>query len=260
MAPDGGGDNGAFACHSPFGGKTKMLKTISLRTAAAVLGICVATTGHAAFADDAAFEQARAEVNEVLAQESKGLTFVDPMYAIQIAGIEPPKAARKFALFSRKKADSKIRITKVPTKTELTAFPFEEGGKEWACLTEALYFEARGETIPGQFAVAEVILNRRDSDRFPNTVCGVISQGAKSAKSPRACQFSYKCDGLPEVFKEKKAYQRVGKIAAIALNGFARKLTKGATYYHTNYVKPRWSKKFDRTAQIGVHYFYRNPS
>ncbi len=243
-------------------GQDQMLKTISLRTAFAVLGICVATTGQTALAADdaAALEQARAEVNEVLAQESKGLTFVDPMYAIQIAGIEPPKAAEKFALFSRKKAESKTKITKIPTKTELTAFPFKEGNKEWACLAEALYFEARGETIHGQFAVAEVILNRRDSDRFPNTVCGVISQGAKSAKSPRACQFSYKCDGAPEVFSEKKAYKRAGKIAAIVLDGFARKLTDGATYYHTNYVNPRWSKKFDRTAQIGVHYFYRNPS
>lgn len=238
-----------------------MLKTISLRTAAAVLGICVATTGQTAIAaDDAlAFEQAREEVHEILAQESKGLSFVDPMYAIQIAGIEPPKAARKFALFSRKKANTETKITKVPTKTELKAFPFKEGDREWACLAEALYFEARGETIQGQFAVAEVILNRRDSERFPNTVCGVVSQGAKSAKAPRACQFSYKCDGAPEVFTEKKAYQRVGKVAMIVLNGFARKLTNGATYYHTNYVTPRWSRKFDRTAQIGVHYFYRNP-
>ena len=62
------------------------------------------------------------------------------------------------------------------------------------------------------------------------------------------------------MFSEKKAYQRVGKVATIALDGFARKLTDGATYYHTNYVNPRWSKKFDRTAQFGVHYFYRNPS
>ena len=239
-----------------------MLKTISLRTAFAVLGICVATTSQTAFASDYAdaLEQSRSELDEVLAQESKGLTFVDPMYAIQIAGIEPPVAAEKFALFSRKKADRKTKITKVPNKTELTAFPFEEGGKEWACLTEALYFEARGETIHGQFAVAEVILNRRDSDRFPSTVCGVISQGAKNAKAPRVCQFSYKCDGAPEVFKEKKAYQRVGKIATIVLDGFARNLTNGATYYHTNYVNPRWSKKFDRTTQIGAHYFYRNPS
>ena len=102
-------------------GQDQMLKIISLRTAFAVLGLCVATTGQTALAaDDAAtlaLEQARAEVNEVLAQESKGLTFVDPMYAIQIAGIEPPKAAKKFALFSRKKADSKTNITKIPTKT-----------------------------------------------------------------------------------------------------------------------------------------------
>ena len=194
----------------------------------------------------------------MLEQESKGLSFVDPMYAIQIAGIEPPKAAKKFALFSRRNAAAKSNITRIPTETELTAFPFKEGDQEWACLAEALYFEARGETIRGQFAVAEVILNRRDSGKFPDSICGVISQGAK--KTSRACQFSYKCDGAPEVFNERRAYKNVAKIATIMLDGFARKLTNGATYYHTNYVSPRWSRKFDRTAQIGVHYFYRNPS
>ena len=142
----------------------------------------MATTGQTALAaDDAAtlaLEQARAEVNEVLAQESKGLTFVDPMYAIQIAGIEPPKAAKKFALFSRKKADSKTKITKIPTKTELTAFPFQEGNKEWACLAEALYFEARGETIHGQ----RRDLSRREKRQFSESV-PVLVQMRRCARS-----------------------------------------------------------------------------
>jgi spore germination cell wall hydrolase CwlJ-like protein len=239
-----------------------MLKTVSLKTAAAVLALCAVGAGQGAFAADetAVLEQATVEMNEILAQESKGLAQIDPMYAFQIAGMEPPKAARKFALFSRKKAEKSAQITKVPSKIELTAYPFEKGGNEWACLSEALYFEARGESIHGQFAVAEVIMNRRDSAKFPNTICGVVSQGAGNAKAPGACQFSYKCDGAAEVFNEKRAYKRSGKIASIMLNGFARQLTKGATYYHTNYVKPSWSRKFQRTAEIGDHLFYRNPS
>ncbi len=235
-----------------------MLKFASLKSAlVAVILTIPATSQGAAAADTAAVDAARAELNEVLAQEAKGLEMMDPMYAVQLSGIETPKAAQKLALFSFLRAAKKPQMTEVPTKTELLAFPFKEGDAEWACLAEALYFEARGESIQGQFAVAEVILNRRDSTLFPNSVCGVITQGAKNLNR---CQFSYKCDGAAEVFNEKKAYQKTAKIASIMLGGFPRKLTDGATYYHTRHVKPRWSRAFDRTAQIGVHYFYRNPS
>ena len=224
---------------------------------ALTVSLCVGNTAALASGDASVLAQAKAEVVEVLEAEGHDLELMDPMYAIQIAGIEPPKAAKKFALFSRLRAAKKAQITKIPTKTELKAYPVpKDGDAEWACLAEALYFEARGESIKGQFAVAEVIMNRRDSERFPNSVCGVISQGAGKGRS---CQFSYKCDGAAEVFKEQKAYNRVAKVAKIMMDGFPRKLTDGATYYHTNYVSPRWSKKFDRTAEIGVHRFYRNP-
>jgi hypothetical protein len=63
------------------------------------------------------------------------------------------------------------------SKAYLRGLPVAKGGKEWACLTEALYFEARGETVKGQFAVGEVILNRVSSPSFPDTICGVINQG-----------------------------------------------------------------------------------
>jgi spore germination cell wall hydrolase CwlJ-like protein len=235
-----------------------MLKLASLKTALfAVTLTFFAGSNLAAAAESSALDAAQAEVNEVLAQEGQDLSMMDPMYAIQLSGIETPKAAERLALFSFLRSAKKQKMTKIPTKTELLAFPYKEGDAEWACLAEALYFEARGESIQGQFAVAEVILNRRDSTLFPNTVCGVISQGAKNLNR---CQFSYKCDGAAEVFNEKKAYQKVAKIATIMMSGFPRKLTDGATYYHTNYVSPRWSRKFDRTAQIGAHYFYRNPS
>lgn len=143
------------------------------------------------------------------------------------------------------------------TQAWLRSQPKPSGGAEWQCLTEALYYEARGESIKGQFAVAEVILNRVESRRYPNTVCGVVRQGAGSGKG---CQFSYKCDGRPEVFSERKAYTRVGKIARLILDGTPRMLTNGATHYHTTAVAPSWSHKFRRTTQIGVHYFYRQPT
>jgi spore germination cell wall hydrolase CwlJ-like protein len=148
---------------------------------------------------------------------------------------------------------SKLRIS---TMAQVNALPRANGNSEWRCLAEALYFEARGETLQGQFAVAEVILNRRDSKKFPSSVCSVIGQGSKSGKK-YACQFSYKCDGRAEVFSEGKAYIQVGKVARIMLDGKTRNLTKGATFYHTGAVRPRWSRTFQRTAKVGSHYFYR---
>lgn len=129
------------------------------------------------------------------------------------------------------------------------------GGAQWRCLAEALYFEARGETIKGQFAVAEVILNRVESARFPNSVCGVINQGTGRKF---ACQFTYTCDGRPERISEPASWERVGKIAKAVLDGAPRNLTKGATHYHTTAVNPSWSRKYTRTAKIGVHMFYRH--
>lgn len=137
---------------------------------------------------------------------------------------------------------------------ELNARPRATGDAQFRCLAEALYFEARGETLKGQIAVAEVILNRVASSRFPNTVCRVIHQGTGRKY---ACQFTYTCDGLPETINEPRAYDRVAKVARMMLDGAPRKLSGGATYYHTTAVRPSWSRKFRRTAKMGVHLFYR---
>jgi spore germination cell wall hydrolase CwlJ-like protein len=126
------------------------------------------------------------------------------------------------------------------------------GDAQWQCLKEALYFESRGETIKGQFAVAEVILNRAASPAYPNSVCGVIAQG-----NSKNCQFSYNCDGLPEVMFEDGAADIAGRIARVMLDGAPRTLTAGATHFHTHAVSPRWSNVFEQTASIGQHVFYR---
>lgn len=138
----------------------------------------------------------------------------------------------------------------------LRALPVAEGGAEWSCLSEALYFEARGESVRGIFAVAEVILNRVDSARYPDSVCGVIHQGTGKRYQ---CQFSYNCDGRAETISEPRAYEMVGKVARLMLDGKARNLTAGATHYHTKSVNPNWSRVYQRTATIGYHHFYRNP-
>ncbi|QFU07515.1 Cell Wall Hydrolase [Rhodobacteraceae bacterium THAF1] len=140
------------------------------------------------------------------------------------------------------------------SKAFLDALPAASGDAQWKCLTEALYFEARGETVQGIFAVAEVILNRAESSRFPDSVCRVIGQGVGNG---RGCQFSYKCDRHPEVFRERAAHLRMGKIAKLVLDETAPlDLTDGALFYHTKAVSPSWSRVFARTTTIGAHHFY----
>lgn len=151
----------------------------------------------------------------------------------------------------------KIRTPEAPMSYSfawLDAQPKASGGENWKCLSEALYFEARGETVKGQFAVAEVIVNRAKSARFPDTICGVIRQGTGKKYQ---CQFTYTCDGHKEVIAEPRAYERVAKVARAMLDGASGDLTNGATYYHTVAVNPRWARKFTQTARIGVHLFYR---
>ena len=123
---------------------------------------------------------------------------------------------------------------------------------EFQCLKQALYFEARGEDIKGQFAVAEVILNRLDSPDYPKTICGVVSQSAGNI-----CQFSYNCDGKPEVMQEVGSKEMAARIAAVMMQGAPRDITNGATHFHTKAVNPRWSRVFEQTASIGEHVFYR---
>ncbi|MGF1553742.1 MAG: cell wall hydrolase [Paracoccaceae bacterium] len=129
-----------------------------------------------------------------------------------------------------------------------------ERSAEWRCLAEALYFEARGEGLVGQLAVAEVVLNRVDSARYPDGVCAVVTQGAERL---HACQFSYMCDGEPETIEDDVAFDRAGKLAWLMLEGRPRTLTGQATHYRARYVSPYWSSAFDRTARIGQHLFYR---
>lgn len=127
-----------------------------------------------------------------------------------------------------------------------TSQPFS--AQDLSCMAEAIYFEARGESARGQAAVAEVILNRVDSRAFPSSVCGVINQ---------PYQFSYTIGGKKRI-NNKTAYQRALVIAEAALSGAPRELTGGATYFHTPAVRPNWSRKFQRTVQIGSHIFYRS--
>jgi spore germination cell wall hydrolase CwlJ-like protein len=170
---------------------------------------------------------------------------------IESKGLQAVGSKRLEAMIAATDAANNVEFT----RRWLAQQPKASGGDQWKCLSEALYFEARGETVEGQFAVAEVIVNRVKSARFPGSLCNVINQGTGKKYQ---CQFTYTCDGNAEVIAEPRAYDEVSKIARAVLDGKVPALTDGATYYHTTAVSPRWSRVFTRTAKIGVHLFYRD--
>ncbi len=169
------------------------------------------------------------------------------------AAEEAPKG--KKVVLRKKKGEAEAEPAELHYSAAwVMAQPAPTGDAEWQCLSEAIYHEARGESVAGQFAVAEVILNRRDSGLYPASVCGVVKQGGGGA-----CQFSYACDGASDVMREPGARALAMRIARLMLDGAPRKLTEGATHFHTRAVAPVWSKRFPRTAAIGAHLFYRQP-
>lgn len=129
----------------------------------------------------------------------------------------------------------------------------KEAIKDFGCLVEAIYFEARGETLEGQRAVAEVILNRVNSPDFPNSICDVVHQGGiKKAR----CQFSYYCDGKPEIFHESKVYLEIQNIALKFMNDQYPQIFAESTHFHASHVKPFWVSEFQYLGKAGEHYFY----
>jgi len=166
-----------------------------------------------------------------------------------IGNLEPWDVAHLFGL-------TKVRQPSEWTISKLLSLPVPKSSKQMSCLAEALYFEARGEPITGQLAVGEVILNRVEDSRYPGSICKVINQGTGRRF---ACQFTYTCDGKLETVHERKAYEMALKLSKILTTTHDRKLTKGSTHYHSNYVNPKWSKKFERVAKYGRHIFYKQP-
>ena len=127
--------------------------------------------------------------------------------------------------------------------------------KQEKCLAEAVYFEARGEAVRGQIAVAQVVMNRVFSGFYPTTVCGVVYQNANRRL---ACQFTFACDGIPDVVREPDMWVRARKIAKATLDGqlWLPEVAK-STHYHAYWVHPSWVHEMKKLYRTGVHTFYR---
>ncbi len=127
---------------------------------------------------------------------------------------------------------------------------FETEDAEQDCLANTVYFEAGLEPLEGQVAVAEVVLNRMNSGRYPTTICGVVLQPA---------QFSYVRGGrIPRVDRTSENWRRAVGVARLVQAGAAARLLPTDTlWYHADYVSPAWGPRLNRTTKIGLHIFYR---
>lgn len=128
---------------------------------------------------------------------------------------------------------------------------------EHRCLSEVMYFEARGEGDDGQKAVAEVIFHRMNTGNYGHSICAVVYEGVGTA----TCQFSFACDGSRDAKKSPEPWRQAQALAARILTGEERlaDATGGAVNFHAASVEPGWKDEYVRTVQIGNHIFYRRP-
>jgi len=126
---------------------------------------------------------------------------------------------------------------------------------EHRCLSEVLYFEARGEGDKGQKAVAEVVFHRMNSGNYGHSICAVVYEGSGHP----GCQFSFTCNGDLNREKEARAWTESERLAAEILTDQAwrKDSTGGATNYHASSISPDWAPTLEKTGQIGNHIFYR---
>ncbi|ANW00058.1 cell wall hydrolase [Bradyrhizobium icense] len=137
----------------------------------------------------------------------------------------------------------------------LGLFDEKSRAKSEKCLAEAVYFEARGEAVRGQIAVAQVVLNRAFSGKYPESVCGVVYQ---NKHRHLACQFTFACDNNKDVVREPDMWERAKRIAKAMLDGqlWLPEVDK-STHYHAYWVRPSWVNEMRKMYKTGVHTFYR---
>lgn len=126
---------------------------------------------------------------------------------------------------------------------------FDTDSRQQDCLASAVYFEARGEPIEGQLAVAEVVLNRATSGQYPETICEVVTQ-------PWQFSFVNATGRIPSANRASEAWRRAVAVARIAERGASRLLPRDVLWYHADYVAPSWGRRLARNAKIGLHIFY----
>ena len=165
---------------------------------------------------------------------------------------DPSSALSAYAAFDRDRAAIGSLVTlDVPKRTDA-----EDLVRQSQCLAQAIYYEARSESLNGQLGVAEVIINRVNDHRYPNTICDVVFQGATRTTG---CQFTFTCDGAMNKQPRGSKWDKAQSIAAHVMMDLNERKTGGATHYHATYVDPVWNSGLIKTNKIGTHIFYRFP-
>jgi spore germination cell wall hydrolase CwlJ-like protein len=176
------------------------------------------------------------------------------MASLPTAADEPKAVESGESVAAKGEVNSDNQRAKTPAE-RLGLFDEKSRAKSEKCLAEAVYFEARGEAVRGQIAVAQVVMNRTFSGFYPNTVCGVVYQ---NKHRHLACQFTFACDNIADVVREPDMWDRARKIAKAMLDGqlWLPEVDK-STHYHAYWVRPSWVSEMKRTYKFGVHTFYR---
>jgi spore germination cell wall hydrolase CwlJ-like protein len=177
------------------------------------------------------------------------------MASLPPAAVEPPKAsASGESIVAKGEVNTDNQHAQTPAE-RLGLFDEKSRAKSEKCLGEAVYFEARGEAVRGQIAVAQVVLNRAFSGFYPNTVCGVVYQ---NKHRHLACQFTFACDNNADVVREPGMWERAKRIAKAMLDGqlWLPEVAK-STHYHAYWVRPSWVHEMKKMYKFGVHTFYR---
>lgn len=164
------------------------------------------------------------------------------------------------------KAETLVMLTDEDVSIQQSLTFNEEQFPEVNCMALNIYYETRGSNLADSYAVADVVLNRMEDTRYPNTICDVVYQGEQYADGRmkrNRCQFSWYCDGKADVPRDREAWKRAQSVAwdIVQWNNY-RGITEGSTHYHASYVNPRWNKSrkgwsITRVGRIGQHIFYR---
>ena len=165
-------------------------------------------------------------------------------------------------LFLSSTASIMMSVPPIASAANIDDMPKEDAIE---CLATNIYFESANESLTGQISVGMVVLNRVNDSRFPSEICDVVYQG-RYGKNERAtrknqCQFSWACDGKPDIAKDRKKLDNAFKVAELVYQMHKKgyDITDGATHYHATYVNPKWSRdrNMKRITKVDTHIFYR---
>jgi len=165
-------------------------------------------------------------------------------------------------LFLSSTASIMMSVPPIASAANIDDMPREDAIE---CLATNIYFESANESLTGQISVGMVVLNRVNDSRFPSEICDVVYQG-RYGKNERAtrknqCQFSWACDGKPDIAKDRKKLDNAFKVAELVYQMHKKgyDITDGATHYHATYVNPKWSRdrNMKRITKVDTHIFYR---